>query len=235
MARLQNWSPRNWAVGNGLRRALLVGMAATVLAWAMPARAESLLDIDPAPERALGEAWAMIAEMIMVYYDVPNTGPGDMQCSLAYFLTGTQNCYKSADESEFTAVSRIIKGYSQYAHESFGELPIAMRWEEAKTIPPADIIQEIKFERPILVQIEPAPNEGQTKTEKRAVLIVGFDGDPQNLQLIINDPKVYLPTENPYLEFGGRIRDNSGQYQIGYADFASFLKWSATLYKVKPD
>lgn len=235
MSRLQNWS-----IGYGLRQTLLAGatiaiLAVTVLGWATPSRAESLLDIAPAPELAPGQAWASIAEMMMVYYDVPNTGPGEMQCSLAFFLTGAQNCYKSPDESEFTAVSRIVKGYSQYALESFGEIPVAMRWEEAKTIPPADIIQEIKFERPVLVQIEPAPNEGQAKAEKRAVLIVGFDGSADNLQLIINDPKIYAPTENPYLEFGGRIRDKSGQYQIGYADFLSFLKWSATLYKIKPD
>ena len=59
--------------------------------------------------------------------------------------------------------------------------------------------------------------------------------DEDNLQLIINDPKVYPATQNPYLEFGGKVRDESGQYQIGYADFQSFLKWSATLWKIKPD
>ena len=230
MARLQNNS-----LGYGLKQALLAGATLAVLAWAQPARAESLLDIAPTPELAPGQAWATVAEMMMVYYDVPNTGPGEMQCSLAFFLTGAQNCYKAPEESEFSAVSRVVKGYSQFAHESFGEIPVAMRWEEAKTITPQDIVQEIKFERPVLVQIEPAPNEGETKAEKRAVLIVGFDGGPENLQLIINDPKVNQPTQNPYLEFGGRIRDNSGQYQIGYADFLSFLKWSATLYKIKPD
>ena len=230
MARLQNNS-----LGYGLKQALLAGATLAVLAWAQPARAESLLDIAPTPELAPGQAWATVAEMMMVYYDVPNTGPGEMQCSLAFFLTGAQNCYKAPEESEFSAVSRVVKGYSQFAHESFGEIPVAMRWEEAKTITPQDIVQEIKFERPVLVQIEPAPNEGETKAEKRAVLIVGIDGGPENLQLIINDPKVYQPTQNPYLEFGGRIRDNSGQYQIGYADFLSFLKWSATLYKIKPD
>lgn len=230
----------DWSIGYGLKQALLAGatlalMAVTGLGWATPSRAESLLDIAPTPELAPGQAWASVAEMIMVYYDVPNTGPGDMQCSLAFFLSGTQDCYKAPSESEFHAISRIVKGYPQYALESFGEIPVAMRWEDAKTISPADIVQEIKFERPVLVQIEPAPNEGQTKAEKRAVVIVGFDGSADNLQLIINDPKIYATTENPYLEFGGRIRDKSGQYQIGYADFLSFLKWSATLYKIKPD
>jgi hypothetical protein len=224
---------RSWATG--FRATACAAIVAGAFAWATPSRAETLLDIDPAPETGPGQAWAGIAEMIMVYYDVPNTGPGDMQCSLAYFLTGTPNCYKAQDESEFNAVSRIVKGYPQFAHESFGEIPIAMRWEAAKTITPQDIIQEIKFERPVLVQIEPAPNEGETKAEKRAVLIVGFDGGADNLQLIVNDPKIYPPTQNPYLEFGGRVRDQSGQYQIGYADFQSFLKWSATLWKIKPD
>lgn len=223
----------SWVMG--FKTVASAALVAGALVWASPSRAETLLDIDPAPETGPGQAWAGIAEMIMVYYDVPNTGPGDMQCSLAYFLTGTPNCYKEQGESEFNAVSRVVKGYPQFAHESFGEIPIAMRWEAAKTIPPQDIIQEIKFERPVLVQIEPAPNEGEAKAEKRAVLIVGFDGGPDNLQLIINDPKIYPPTQNPYLEFGGKIRDNSGQYQIGYADFQSFLKWSATLYKIKPD
>jgi hypothetical protein len=227
--------PQDWLFGHALKQVVFSGITIAALVSAVPAQAESLLDIPPAPERAPDQAWAAVAEMIMVYYDVPNTGPGEMQCSLAYFLTGTQDCYKSPQESEFTAVSRIIKGYSQYAHESFGEIPVAMRWEEARTIPPQDVIQEIKFERPILVQIEPPLNEGETKAEKRAVLIVGRDGGPDNLQLIINDPKVYQPTENPYVEFGGRIRDQSGQYEMGYADFTSFLKWSATLYKIKPD
>ncbi|WP_374377778.1 hypothetical protein [Dongia sp.] len=218
-----------------LKSAVIAGSAMVLMAATTPASAESLLDIPPVPESGPDQSWAAIAEMVMVYYDVPNTGPGDMQCSIAYYLTGTPNCYKAQDESEFTAVSRAIKGYPQFAHESFGELPIAMRWEEAKTIPPAEIIQEIRFERPILVQIEPARNEGEAKAQKRAVLIVGFDGTADNLQLIINDPKVYPGTQNPYLEFGGHVRDNSGQYQIGYADFQSFLKWSATLYKIKPD
>ncbi|WP_368412622.1 hypothetical protein [Dongia sp.] len=221
--------------GQKTRLVLSAGAAAILIAFTQPARAETILDIEPAPELAPGQAWASVAEMLMVYYDVPNTGPGEMQCSLAFYLTGTQNCYKAPEESEFSAVSRVVKGYSQFAYETFGELPVAMRWEEAKTIQPADIIQEIKFERPVLVQIEPVPNEGESNVEKRAVLIVGFDGNPENLQLILNDPKVYQPTQNPYLEFGGRIRDNSGQYQIGYADFLSFLKWSATLYKIKPD
>ncbi len=219
----------------GIRKWTLAVAAWAALSSAAPARAESLLDVPPAPESGPGQAWAGIAEMIMVYYDVPNTGPGDMQCSIAYFLTGTQNCYKDPAESEFTAVSRVVKGYPQFAHESFGEIPVAMRWQEAKTITPDEVIQEIKIERPVLAQIEPAPNEGQSKAEKRAVLIVGYDGSADNLQLIINDPKIFLPTENPYLEAGGRIRDNSGQYEIGYADFLSFLKWSATLYKIKPD
>jgi hypothetical protein len=228
-------SPATRVWGDRLKHATMAGIVLATLSWGVPARAESVLDILPMPESASGQAWAAVAEMIMVYYDVPNTGPGDMQCSLAYFLTGTPNCYKAGEESEFSAVSRIVKGYPQYAHESFGEIPIAMRWEGAKTIAPGDIVQEIRFERPILVEIEPAPNEGETRTEKRAVLIVGFDGTPDNLQIIVNDPKVFAPTMNPYLEFGGRTRDESGQYQIGYADFLSFLKWSATLYKIKPD
>lgn len=210
---------------------LLIGGASAAPAWAE----EQLLDIAPYPEAAPGQSWAAVAEMIMTYYEVPNTGPDDMQCSIAFFLTGNTNCRKPEAETEFSAVSRVVKGYSQYAHETFGELPIAMRWEAAKTIPPEEIEHEIRFERPILVQIEPARNEGETTIEKRAVLIVGTDGTPDNLQLIINDPKVFGPAENPYLEFGGKIRDFSGQYQIGYADFSTFLKWTATLYKIKPD
>lgn len=199
------------------------------------ARAEKILDILPYPERAPGQAWVAIAEMVMVYYGVPNTGPDNMQCSIAFFLTGNRDCRKPEAESEFSAISRVIKGYSQYARESFGELPVAMRWEAAKTIPPDEIVHEIQFERPILVEVEPARNEGEAKPEKRAVLIVGTDGPVDNLQLIINDPKAYMPTDNPYLEFGGKVRDRSGQYQIGYADFSAFLKWTTTLYKIKPD
>jgi hypothetical protein len=215
--------------------ACLLGVIAATLMVAGTARAEQLLDIDPAPESRPGFSWAAVAEMIMVYYDVPNTGPADMQCSLAFYLTGQADCQKAAGETEFTATSRIVKGYPQYARESFGELPVAMRWKEARTLPPQEVMHEIAFERPVLVEIEPARNEGQAKIEKRVVLIVGTDGGADNLQLIINDPKAFGPGGNPYLEFGGRVRDQSGQYQIGYDDFAAFLKWTATLYAIKPD
>lgn len=215
--------------------ASLAGAALMTLCAAAPAHAEQVLDIAPNPEAAPGEAWAAVAEMIMVYYDVPNTGPAEMQCSLAYFLTGNEDCRKPAGESEFSAVSRVVKGYSQFARETFGELPIAMRWESAKVIPPDELAHEIRFERPVLVEVQPPRNEGETEFSKRAVLIVGVDGDGENLQVIVNDPKVYSLTENPYIEAGGRIRDESGQYQLGYEDFRTFLKWSATLYKIKPD
>lgn len=213
----------------------LAGAALITLCAATSARAEQVLDIAPYPEAAPGEAWAAVAEMIMVYYDVPNTGPAEMQCSLAYFLTGSEDCRKPAGESEFSAVSRVVKGYSQYARETYGELPVAMRWEAARTIPPEELAHEIRFERPVLAEIEPPRNEGETELSKRAVLIVGVDGAGDNLQVIVNDPKIYGVTENPYVEAGGRIRDESGQYQIGYEDFRTFLKWSATLYKIKPD
>lgn len=211
-------------------------MLLSAVGAARPAAAEEMvLDILPVPETAPGQSWAAVAEMIMTYYDVPNTGPKDMQCSIAFFLTGNESCTKPESDSEFAAVSRVVKGYPQYALETFGEVPVAMRWEDAKTIPPDEVRHEIRFERPILVQIEPARNEGQEKIEKRAVLIVGAEGSGEAMQLIVNDPKTFSPTENPYLEAGGRIRDNSGQYQIAYADFSTFLKWSATLYKIKPD
>lgn len=222
--------PHAWRTSAGL-----LALVAALVLGSVAARAEQLLDIDPVPEKGPGSAWAAVAEMIMVYYDVPNTGPADMQCSLAFYLTGRADCLKDPGESEFTAVARVVKGYPQYAHESFGELPVAMRWKEARTLPPGEVMHEIAFERPVLVEFEPARNEGQTKTEKRAVLIVGTDGGADSLQLIINDPKVFGPGENPYLEFGGRVRDQSGQYQIGYDDFTAFLKWTATLYAIKPD
>lgn len=210
-------------------------MACLLVIAAPTARAEQLLDIAPVPETAPGQAWAAVAEMIMVYYDVPNTGPGDMQCSISFFLIGNDSCHLPESESEFSAVNRVVKGYSQYARESFGELPVALRWEQAKVLPPQEIMHEVKFERPILVEIIPPRNEGEVEPARRAVLIVGVDGAEDNLQLIVNDPKMYSPTANPYLEFGGHVRDFSGQYQIGYADFVAFLKWSATLYKIKPD
>lgn len=215
--------------------AVLAGTTLLAIMASLPARAEQILDIPPNPESAPGEAWAAVAEMIMVYYDVPNTGPSEMQCSIAFFLTGNENCRKPESESEFSAVSRVVKGYSQYARETFGELPIAMRWEGAGVVSPDDLAHEIRFERPVLVEIEPVRNEGEAQATKRAVLIVGIDGAGDNLQIVVNDPRIYGPTENPYVEAGGQVLDESGQYRLGYEDFRTFLKWSATLYKIKPD
>ena len=190
------WYQRMGQPFTGLRRAAIAAGALIAMSMATPAWAESLLDIPPVPESAPDQAWAAIAEMVMVYYDVPNTGPGDMQCSIAYFLTGTPNCYKAQDESEFTAVSRAIKGYPQFAHESFGELPIAMRWEEAKTISPDDVIQEIRFERPILVQIEPARNEGEAKVRAEPFEAMELLARIEALNPAVNRP-VRIAQERP--------------------------------------
>ena len=212
--------------------------AAFDLAGAAAARADITLNIDPVMESQPGRSWAAVGEMIMRYYSVPNTGPNDdYQCGLANFLTGqrmSEDCAAPAKVVALQAAQKIVAEYTPYAYKFFDETPHDMRFQQGKVLPPDELMHELEFERPIMVAIEPPKMSDADKDPKEVALIVGYQGSADDLQIIVNDPRAYDVGANPYIDAGGKQLD-TGQYQIAYKDFLKEMRWTVSLYRIKPN
>lgn len=224
-------------------RAWLAGFAALLTLGlgdlaSSAARADITLNIDPIMESQPGRSWAAVGEMVMRYYSVPDTGPNDdYQCGLANFLTGqrmSEDCAAPAKLSAFQAAQKIISDYQPYAYKFFDESPRDMRFQQGKVLPPDELIHELEFERPIMVAVEPPKMNDTDKDTKEVALIVGYQGTADDLQIIVNDPRPYDVGANPYIDAGGKQLD-TGQFQIGYKDFLKEMRWTISLYRIKPE
>jgi hypothetical protein len=132
------------------------------------------------------------------------------------------------------AAQKIISDYTPYAYKFFDENPHDMRFQQGKVLPPDELIHELEFERPILVAIEPPKMADGDKDTKEVALIVGYQGTADNLQLIVNDPRAYSVGSDPYVDAGGKVLD-TGQYLINYSDFVKEMRWTVSLYRIKPN
>jgi hypothetical protein len=215
---------------------LTVGV--TWLADVAVAKADITLNIDPVIEAQPGRSWAAVGEMVMRYYSVPNTGPNDdYQCGLANFLTGqrlSEDCAAPAKIAAWQAAQKIVAEYTPYAYKFFDENPHEMRFQQGKVLPPDELIHELEFERPVLISIEPPKMADGDKDTKEVALIVGYQGTADNLQVIVNDPRAYSVGADPYVDAGGKVLD-TGQYLIQYSDFVKEMRWTTSLYRIKPN
>ncbi len=216
----------------------LLTVGATWLVDITAAKADITLNIDPVIEAQPGRSWAAVGEMVMRYYSVPNTGPNDdYQCGLANFLTGqrlSEECAAPAKIAAWQAAQKIVAEYTPYAYKFFDENPHQMRFQQGKVLPPDELIHELEFERPVLIAIEPPKMADGDKDTKEVALIVGYQGTADDLQIIVNDPRSYSVGTDPYVDAGGKVLD-TGQYLIKYNDFVKEMRWTASLYRIKPN
>lgn len=228
------------------RRYLLrsgLAAAALVVSFAGLARADNVpdvippkavLDIPAIAEQKPGWSWAAVGQMVMDFYNVPPLyGSDNWQCSLADFLTGVQACEAPKLSSE-AATLKLIQGYSPFAYKFFGEDPVVMRYQQHKVLSPIDAIHEIRFERPFIAVVQPPKSGADDKGAKDVVLVIGYEGSPSDLRLIVNDPRPYQVGANPYTDVGAEQLDVNGEYSIGYNDFVQQMKWTGTIDWIKP-
>jgi len=219
--------------------ALVVGLAGPMEATAqdnvpdvIPPKAS--LDIPAIQESKPGWSWAAVGQMIMDFYNVPPLyGADDWQCSMADFLTGVQACEAPKLSSE-QATLKLIQGYAPFAYKFFGEDPVVMRYQQHKVLSPIDAIHEIRFERPFVAVVQPPKTGADDKGAKDVVLVIGYEGTPTDLRLIVNDPRPYPMGANPYTDVGAQQLDVNGEYSIGYNDFVQQMKWTDTINWIKP-
>ena len=215
---------------------------ALTLLGATAAHADTLLPVTPSGEAQPGWSWAAVSQMIMDYYDVADpSDSGDSQCAIASYLgghlnlTGQEDCTAPSGLSAYKATLKAIQGYSHAIFEVTQQGPDKMRYQEGKVLPPGDLIHEMQLERPVVAAIQPPKMSDADKDTKQVVLIVGYEGDANNLKIVVNDPKLYTYGADPYIDANAQKRDVNGQYLIGYTDFIQQMKWTATIYRIKPD
>ena len=219
--------------------ALIAGLAGSMEARAqdnvpdvIPPKAD--LDIPAIQESKPGWGWAAVGQMIMDFYNVPPLyGADNWQCSLADFLTGVQAC-EAPKLSPEQATLKLVQGYAPFAYKFFGEDPVVMRYQQHKVLSPIDAIHEIRFERPFVAVVQPPKSGADDKGGKDVVLVIGYEGTPDNLRLIVNDPRAYPMGANPYTDVGAQQLDVNGEYSIGYNDFVQQMKWTGTIDWIKP-
>lgn len=217
-------------------------LLALVLLGGAAARADTLLPVTPTAEVQPGWSWAAVSQMIMDYYDVADPeDSGTSQCAIASYLsghldlTGQNDCVAPAGLTAYKATLKAIQGYSHAAFIVTQQGPDQMRYQEGKVLTPDELIHEMQLERPVVVAIQPPKMSDADKDTKQVALIVGYEGDAGNLRIIVNDPKLYIYGADPYIDANAQKRDVNGQYLIGYTDFIQQMKWTATIYRVKPD
>jgi hypothetical protein len=231
------------------RRCLLrSGLAAAALAAAFAGTAgakaqdavpdvippKSMLDIPAIQESKPGWSWAAVGQMVMDFYNVPPLyGADNWQCSLADFLTGVQACEAPKLSAE-QATLKLVQGYAPFAYKFFGEDPVVMRYQQHKVLSPIDAIHEIRFERPFIAVVQPPKTGTEDKGGKDVVLVIGYEGSPTDLRLIVNDPRPYQVGSNPYTDVGAQQLDVNGEYSVGYNDFVQQMKWTGTIDWIKP-
>jgi len=195
---------------------------------------KAVLDIPAIQESKPGWSWAAVGQMIMDFYNVPPLyGADNWQCSMADFLTGVQAC-EAPKMSPEEATLKLIQGYSPFAYKFFGEDPVVMRYQQHKVLSPIDAIHEIRFERPFIAVVQPPKLGAEDKGGKDVVLVIGYEGTPTDLRLIVNDPRPYQVGANPYADVGAQQLDVNGEYSIGYNDFVQQMKWTGTIDWIKP-
>jgi hypothetical protein len=98
------------------------------------------------------------------------------------------------------------------------------------------IVEEIDAGRPVIAGISPGGFSflGQSQ---HVALIIGYEGDAENLTVTVNDPFPYVLTmfqghPDPYLAAGGR-KNREGQYDIGYRAFRTRLLWGQSIYGIQ--
>ena len=227
-----------------LRSGLAAAALAVIFAAATAAKAQdavpdvippkAVLDIPAIQESKPGWSWAAVGQMIMDFYNVPPLyGADNWQCSLADFLTGVQACEAPKLSAE-EATLKLVQGYAPFAYKFFGEDPVVMRYQQHKVLSPIDAIHEIRFERPFIAVVQPPKSGAEDKGGKDVVLVIGYEGTPTDLRLIVNDPRPYQVGSNPYTDVGAQQLDVNGEYSVGYNDFVQQMKWTGTIDWIKP-
>jgi hypothetical protein len=208
---------------------------ALAIAVLCPLLAAEDLSIGPVQQDTPEWCWLAVGEMIFTYYDIPNLNPAGLyQCGVVGVMVGgpcALDCRfcSNVPAGSVEMIRRMITGYPQFARSYLRNSGIKRL--DARVATRALTADEIKDEigagRPIIAGI--SPTGSGAFGPQHAVLIVGYDGDDDTMDLIVNDPFPY-GVFSPYEAAGGE--GGRGQFTIGYMKFRSRLRWTQSVYRI---
>jgi Peptidase_C39 like family len=163
--------------------------------------------------------FAASAEMIFRYLGYPNANAaGNYQCGIVGAQGGicSIKCDVCLDGGRTTQrVAEIMQMYADFAYRVTGYANPGVRINVFGILSSRQIISQIDQRGPILAGISP----GQIRypaglgISQHAVVIVGYEGTPESLNVVINDPYPYPPTSDPYV-LNSAFKMQQGQYSI---------------------
>jgi len=178
--------------------------------------------------------FAASSEMILQYLGYPNARPAaNYQCGIVAAQGGicSINCSVCLDGGRTTQrVAAIIRMYADLAYRMTGYTNPGVRINTVGILSSRQIINEIDHERPVLAGISPGqiPYPSGLGISQHAVVIVGYEGTPESLNVIINDPYPYPPIRDPYV-LNGAFKIQQGQYSIPLKIFVGKFNYRSSI------
>ena len=193
------------------------------------------LSIPPVQQNTPEWCWLAVGEMVFRHYGIPNLNPaGIYQCGVVGVMVGgpcAADCRYCANmpASNVVNIRRMITEYPGVARNYLRDRRIPRLGARIATraLTAAEIRDEIDADRPIIAGISPTGSAGGSP--QHAVLIIGYRGDRDVMELTVNDPYPY-GLYSPYYALGGS--GGAGRYRISYASFRNRLRWTESVYEI---
>jgi hypothetical protein len=163
--------------------------------------------------------FAASAEMILRYLEYPNVNAdGNYQCGIVGAQGGicSIKCGVCLDGGRTTQrVAEIMQMYADFAYRVTGYQNPKVRINVVGILSSRQIVSQIDQQGPILAGISPGQIQypAGLGISQHAVVIVGYEGTPESLNVVINDPYPYPPTSDPYV-LNSAFKMQQGQYSI---------------------
>ena len=201
----------------------------------MPVRAHAtVLPIQPIAQQMPEWCFAASAAMIFQYLGYPNLSPvGNYQCAVVAAQGGPcmENCGACLNGGgTMQNVALTMQSYAIWAQQLAGYQNPQVVLHEYGILSPAEIAYQIDNDGPILAGISPGqiPFPPGLGVSQHAVVVVGYEGDSNNFEVVLNDPYPYVGMANPYLATGG-VMLQPGQYRVAFSIFVGVFHYGNSL------
>src|SRR5258708_324800 len=219
---------------NGLVANIFKLILAVAVVFSLGRANAAVLEIEPVAQQTPEWCFAASSAMILQYLGYPNLNiAGDYQCGVVgaqggYCAGNCAACLQSGGTMQRIAL--IVRSYATAAYQLTGYQNPTVNLREFGILQPAQIIDQIDRDGPILAGISPTsvPYPPGTGFSQHAVVIVGYEGDASNFYVILNDPYPYLPDADPYVATGN-AKLQPGQYRVPLGAFVGIFHYGDSL------
>jgi hypothetical protein len=179
-------------------------------------------------------SFAASSAMILQYLGYPNANSaGNYQCGIVSAQGGicSMNCSACLDGGRTTQrVAGIIQMYADLVYRTMDYTNPRVHLNVVGILSSRQIIGQIDQEGPILAGIDPRhiPYPADLGVSQHEVVIVGYEGTPDNLNVVINDPYPYPPTRDPYV-LSSAFKIQQGQYSVPLRIFVGIFNYRNSL------